>query len=218
MEDWLVDYRNRAGFPVEFTLVVASGATIADLVDKALYKLSEFRYDLVIFMGGVNDLTHKPRGRKARPVFTDVDNLVDVMYSKLEWAHHVLSRWCNLVAIGLLTGLDLEVYNRRFRGIERDYSQAQEIINEGMITLNKAIASLNESSGAISPRILDTIHNRVRTTYYHKYFKFRDGLHPTPKLLAKWAFKIVAAMGSNFGFHYPPCLTYWPECIFQTAF
>ena len=206
----LAEYINRAGFPIEFTLIVASGATIADLVDKALHRLSEHRYDLVIFMGGVNDLTTKPRGRKAQPVFTNAENLVEVMFRKMEWAHHVLRRWCDHVAIGLLVGLDLEVYNRRFRGIERDYSHAQIVINEGMITLNKAIASLNESSGTIAPWTLDTIHNRIRSTYYHKYFKFRDGLHPTPKLMAKWAFKIVAAMGSNFGYYYPPGMTYWP--------
>ena len=77
-----------------------------------------------------------------------------------------------------------------------------------MITLNKAIASLNSDTGTLAPWTLDTVHNQTRNNYYHKYYKMYDGLHPTPKLRAKWAFKIVAAIGRNLGYSYPPGMKY----------
>ena len=51
IQERLHAYIYRARFPIDITLVVAPGATIADLVKKALHKLSKYQYDLVIFMG-----------------------------------------------------------------------------------------------------------------------------------------------------------------------
>ena len=38
--------------PIDITLETVSGATIAELLNQALFILSQRRYDLVIFMGG----------------------------------------------------------------------------------------------------------------------------------------------------------------------
>ena len=45
-------YNTRAGFPIDITLETVSGATIAELLNQAIFILSQGRYGLVIFMGG----------------------------------------------------------------------------------------------------------------------------------------------------------------------
>ena len=45
--------------------------------------------------------------------------------------------------MSLLVGLDLHRYNSRNRVDHRDYSHYQMVLDEGLVVLNKAIASLN---------------------------------------------------------------------------
>ena len=108
------------------------------------------------------------------------------------------------VAICRLVGLDINTYHERHqrrngsRGHRTDHSHAQGIIDEAMIYLNKAIASLNTDSNVLAPWTLDTVHYQIRHRYIHKYFKLKDGLHLTNTLRARWAYKIVKAVCQNY--------------------
>ena len=199
---------------IQIKLIFVPGANIVSLTEAAIQELRTYQYDMVLLMGGVNDLTRKQRGGTVQPIFHEVDRLVDTLYDRFEWSRWQLARWCGKVAIGRLVGLDINRYNERYqrrsggRGIVTDHSHAQGVIDEAMIYLNKAIASLNTDSNVLAPWTLDTVHYQIRHRYVHKYFKLKDGLHLTNTLRARWAYKIVKAVCQNFWLPLPVAYGY----------
>ena len=104
--------------------------------------------------------------------------------------------------IAHLIGIDLHAYNEYTGGRATDYSAHQAIINEGIVLLNKSIASLNTDTDSSSPWHLDTIHYHFQNRVIHKYFKMYDGLHPTPKLKRVWIRKLLEAICRNLGYFF----------------
>ena len=63
-----------SGFPIIANFIVLSGANLKAIGDKALEMVETYKYDLVIILGGVNDLSRKtPRGQPLIPVYGSVD-------------------------------------------------------------------------------------------------------------------------------------------------
>ena len=192
-----------SGLPIKVNILHIPGANLHKIEERALSELRMYRYDLVLIMGGVNDLTRRTsRGLPLIPVYDSVDYLVSDMYSRFERIKNTLAPWGAKVVISLLIGIDLEMYNEYTRGPTTDYTHHQTIINEGMIHLNKAIASLNTDTHSLSPWILDTVHYYVRHKVIHKYTKLYDGLHPTPTLRYTWTKKILVSICKNLGFYF----------------
>ena len=187
------------GLPIHVNLLFFPGADIHQLVQHALEELKRFHYDMILFIGGVNDLSSKgPRGR-AIPKYNSQEELVEEMFGKFETAQKSLAGWCRRVVVSLLVGLDFSRYNSRNRVDHRDYSHYQSIVDDGLVILNKAIASLNTDSGTLNPWVLDTVHYRTKQGYLHKYFKLSDGLHLSNTLRERWVYKMVTSVCSAFG-------------------
>ena len=143
MQNILVGDVKDTALPIHVNLLFFSGADIEQLTQHALKELQRFHYDMVMFVGGVNDLsTRGPRGR-AMPKYTTHDHLVADMFDKFDRAQKQLAGWCKRVVMSLLVGLDIHRYNSRNRVDHRDYSHFQKVLDEGLVVLNKAIASLN---------------------------------------------------------------------------
>ena len=204
MDNVLRYYEGLSRQNIRIKLIFVPGANIVSLTQVAVQELRSYQYDMVLLMGGVNDLTRKLRGGTVQPVFQEVDTLVDTLYDRFEWSRWQLGRWCRKVAIGRLVGLDINRYNQRYQrrngsgGLVTDYSHAQGVIDEAMIYLNKAISSLNTDSDVLAPWTLDTVHYQLMQRYITKYFKLKDGLHLTNTLRARWAYKIVKAVCQNY--------------------
>ena len=185
--------------PIHVNLLFYPGANIEQFTQHALKELQRFHYDMVLFIGGVNDLsTRGPRGR-AIPKYTTHDQLVDELYEKFDRAQKQLAGWCKRVVMSLLVGLDIQRYNSKNRVDHRDYSHYQMVLDEGLVVLNKAIASLNTDSDTLNPWVLDTVHYRTKQGYLHKYYKLSDGLHLTNTLRSRWVYKMVTSVCNAFG-------------------
>ena len=192
-----------SGLPIRVNIIYIPGANLHRLGQRALQELMIYRYDLVVIMGGVNDLTRRPpRGHPIIPVYDSVDYLVSDMYGKFERVKALLAPWGAKVVVCLLVGIHLQTYNDYRSGPPTSYEHHQGVINEGMILLNKAIASMNMDTNSLSPWILDTVHYYVRHRIIHKYDKLYDGLHPTPTLRYIWAKKLLVAICRNLGFNF----------------
>ena len=187
------------GLPIHVNLLFYPGANIAQLTQHALVELQRFHYDMILFIGGVNDLTDKGHRGRAVPKYNSQDRLVEEMFDKFERARNSLGGWCRRVVMSLLVGLDLQRYNSRNRIDSRDYSHYQQVIDQGLVILNKAIASLNMDAESPNPWVLDTVHYRTRWGYVHKYYKLSEGLHLSKTLRNRWVYKMVCAVCINFG-------------------
>ena len=76
--------------PIHVNLLFYPGANIEQLTQHALKELQRFHYDMVLFIGGVNDIsTRGPRGR-AIPKYTTHHQLVDKLYEKFDRAQKLV--------------------------------------------------------------------------------------------------------------------------------
>ena len=92
-------------------------------------------------------------------------------------------------------GLDIQIYNK---DVERDETKVmQEVINEGLPTLNAAIDSINMNANVKGPWLSDTIHNLTNGRRIHKYKRFSDGIHPRKDCCELWAKKIIKAVEAD---------------------
>ena len=59
------------------------------------------------------------------------------------------------------------------------------------------IASFNNANGVVSPWLQNSIHSLLRGKRRHKYFNFRDGLHPDVRTQEEWSKLIANAIVTN---------------------
>ena len=110
-----------------------------------------------------------------------------------------------------LIALDIAVYNNRPRckkgtglyltnwkeGI-LDHPK-QQIVNEGVISTNDTLLTLNTTQKMSTPLIHHSIlkRNRANSPYKHMYTKLEDGLHPFDQTAAGWANAIAKVVAKN---------------------
>ena len=146
--------------PIDITYVVLYGARIQKLTNEAI-KLSLLNdYDLVLILGGVNNLSHKHSSGRITPIYYDSQHLLHSLSNQFTIAQSSFfdNVWVPKLIFAKVCGLDVEKYNRFKTGSSPDYSQPQQVINQGILQLNQSISVLNTAAGTISPWITDDIH------------------------------------------------------------
>ena len=185
------------GADAKFSVLMKVGARIHELVYVALHLLQSHSFDMIFFMGGVNNLSCK-HSRCITPTYTDVPNLVDHMFDNFTWAYYKLKPHCKKVVLCHLIGLNFAMYNQFKWSQCCQYPDEQSVVNEGVILVNQAITMMNQDNGVVAPWTQDTVHNLVNGRRVHRYNKLYDGLHPSNELMTQWAKLIVKSAITNF--------------------
>ena len=166
-------------------------------IDRIFYDaethLRDFKYDMIILLGGVNHLTMLSKNKTVIPIFNDVPNLVENLTDNLTWFKNAISHFGHSLVICQLTGIDLNRYNHT----TGQFSAQQNVLNEGVVLVNRVIVNMNEESGLVGPWLQNTIHALHKGRRIHKYLRFRDGLHPDAATMTLWSRLIVKSIITN---------------------
>lgn len=189
---------------LSFRVIMMPGARLNTLALKTLTELSYcdlYTYNLIIIVGGVNNLTklaYKPT-RHAVPRFTSLHDLVNVTLLEMEKAIGKIKTYSDIpVALASVTGIDLVGYSPLYYG---KLFRWQPLIDETIVMLNNRIRGLNRMNGLRTPDLSSDVHRcsghggRYRTHYIHLH----DGLHPGYRLRFKWTDKIISFCAGLFG-------------------
>lgn len=152
--------------------------------------------DIIIVLAGICDVTSLDRTTRIATVTTpDIDKMVeDYEYMMETVQHHIKVMTVGPVpklAFGQLIGMDLAVFNRR-----KEVDTNQEILDNGILRINAAIAAFNSKNGASTPWLATDVHhnrkNGRKITRYHRLAE--DGIHLTDDLKDKWAVALDKAI------------------------
>lgn len=194
---------DRTSLNPSFRDIMAPGAKLGDLALKTIAELSyhdSCHYNLVILVGGINNLTklsYKPT-RHAIPRFKSCGNLIDYTRREMEKAISKIKRHFNIpVALASLSGINLVNHSPHYYA---ELFNLQPLIDESIVALNKLIRGINQMNGLRTPDLSSDVHRcsgrggHYRTHYTQLY----DGLHPGFPLRNRWADKIISYCGWTF--------------------
>ena len=154
--------------------------------------IRSFRPTLVIIMMGICDLTRRDKATTHTWLrFTTVEESVDyVMAQAHKSLSHIRSLGSYRVSYATLTGLDLSQYNLRVQHLsppQPDLQQAQNILNNSVLEINRRIIELNKITGLPTTWTASYVHDYFKHRYHHYYNRLSDGCHPTPNAVTYWA-------------------------------
>ena len=167
---------------IKVTVRFSPGARLDRIFYDAETHLRDFKYDMIILLGGVNHLTMLSKNKTVIPIFSD-----------LTWFKNAISHLGHRLVICQLTGIDLNRYNHT----TGQFSAQQNVLNEGVVLVNRVIVNMNEESGLVGPWLQNTIHALHKGRRIHKYLRFRDGLHPDAVTMTLWSRLIVKSIITN---------------------
>ena len=127
------------------------------------------------------------------------------MIGAMPYAKEILKPLTNLLVFCQFPAIVLDKYNKW----ETEFTAQQEIIDDGIIHLNRVVSALNYDTDCFIPFLLEQVHCMTRGRRYNKYAKLYDGLHPDMELADVWAKNIVTAAIKNhhyYGYQMPDCI------------
>ena len=149
---------------------------ISGIAKNGVRDCSQYHYDKVYLMAGINNLTKRSQGY-AVPKYTNGDILVHETVDELYKARTKVEALAREVIVCEMVGLCFKSYND---GMESHaYPEEQAILNSAIVRVNGHVRKMNDDRGLYSPQIADIVHKKRGTNrYQHRYgIALHDGLH-----------------------------------------
>lgn len=180
----------------EWRVIVSRGKGLHDLVYHAVKMAYRERYDTIIFMGGICNVTVKNRENReiiVRPM--ERRFLVHSLISEIQPAVEMLRTLTGRVIFATTYGVELERYNRHVYG--KSVNPITEMDNQIKVDqtvdiLNRELAKVNNQWRQPTIRLSNGIHHRRKNgSICTSYRLLRDGCHPGRELLRDHAEMII---------------------------
>lgn len=165
-----------------------SGATLHYLAMRAIDIIAKHRPDVILIMGGINDITVLNRfTRRVSLISTTTAVIIDHLITRINQAKSLIfaASPSTKIVIGGIIGINLNMYNRRL-GI----SPLQPTVDNAITAVNSYIRQLNHDAQVPHPRITSKVHTWRRGRRKNFYSRLTDGLHPNNLVLENWAHQI----------------------------
>lgn len=183
-------FANDHSLNIDYSVYYFPGAQLHTLANEAVeILLRQKQFHLTIIAGGINNITklnHNP-SKHAVPRKGCIQDLVEYAIDEMKFAVQKVKCATDMpVVLASVAGIDLATYSPQYKD---DFADLQIVIDRSIVEINHRIRGLNRSNSLPTLDFSSHIHRclgkggRYRTHYTH----FKDGLHPTPELLAKWA-------------------------------
>ena len=182
----VLDAKNSTG--MRLSVRFYPGAGIARLTTEAAAHLSGAPDDVIIFMGGVNDITTKDhRTRRVHLTKTNVDVLTQHLTGLVDESEATLTaRFPSATVIyAPIIGLSLPVYL-----YDNDHGH-QNAVNEAVLNFNRHVIGINRRRTKPTPWTAAVVHKNRHKKVEHHYGYLVDGLHPGHYVLDHWAKAIL---------------------------
>lgn len=173
----------------DITVYSYPGARLSKLVMKSVEVIYAKKPSLVIYLGGVNDLTQLDRRtRRVSLRYPTTSKFKALLSTVMMSARSLFAlEFPNLViTFGGLIGLDMSRYNE-LPCSEED----QRFINNTVIEANRMIRIYNRLEGAPHVYFSSKVHRWIKGVSEHHYEHLIDGLHPDCIVLKHWAHQIL---------------------------
>lgn len=165
-----------------------SGAKLYQLATRALDIISRHQPDVILLMGGINNLTILDRHtRRVSLISTSRGVMINHLIHKINEAKAlIMCAYPNIkLIIGGIAGMCINTYNR-LPGVATN----QWLLDDTITAINAYIRQLNRDSGVPHPRLTSKIHTWRHGRRRHVYKRLYDGLHPGDLILLSWARQI----------------------------
>lgn len=165
-----------------------SGAKLHQLADRACNIIYRHRPDVVLLMGGINNLTILNRHtRRVSLISTSRGVMINYLIQQINEAKAlILGAYPDTkLIIGGIAGMCINTYNR-LPGVAPN----QWLLDDTITAINAYIRQMNRDSGVPHPRLTSKIHTWRHGRRRHVYKRLYDGLHPSDLVLHSWARQI----------------------------
>ena len=153
------------------------------------------KYDFLYLLGGNEHMVCVDSETIISP-YGWVGEFVDKMYDQLFETRNTLFEVTYRPVICELIGLNFAECNATSEDVSSD---SQQTTDQGILHLNRAIASLNKDIDVISPWFGTTLHSIIHHKLHHKYRKLEDGYYLNEDLQKTWATLLAKSMVKNCG-------------------
>lgn len=160
------------------------GSNLNEIALRSMKEIYRHKPKLVIYMGGIVDLTKKDPTTKALSIrYTNSAKMVDHMVKSMDAIRYLLkSVFPNMVVIFAgVCGADLHMYTRK-PGI----SPEQDVLDSSILELNRAIRHNNLLAEVPHPYFTSKVHKWMGGRCHHRYHLLFDGLHPGQVVIKQW--------------------------------
>lgn len=168
------------------------GARLAKLILKSVQVIYASKPKLVVYLGGVNDLTQiDATTRRVSLRFPNTSKFIALLSTAMTSPRSLLGlEFPGLViTFGGIIGLDMSRYNGYPCSMED-----QAMINSTVIEANKMIRIYNRLEGAPHVYFSSKVHRWIKGSSEHHYEHLVDGLHPNRIILNHWACQVFAGL------------------------
>lgn len=161
-----------------------AGCRLSDIGIRSMKEITRYRPKLVIYMGGIVDLTKKNHVTKALSVrYENSAKMVEEFTQTMNALRHLLkASYPNMIVIFAgVCGCDMNMYAGK-PGIAVD----QHFLDSSVLELNRSIRHNNMLAVVPHPYFTNKVHKWIAGRCQHRYHLLFDGLHPSDIVLRQW--------------------------------
>ena len=175
------------------------GANLQELLRQTKEIINDKPSEAIYIFGGICSITEKVKGVISLPhetsdeIYQTTKDLLKAVITDLDKYDATPVVLCPIIGVDLNrmnAGKDEELKRKRTR-MEKHIKQ--DMLDEGILKLNKYIKMLNTERGHRIPEMASVIHKHHgggcenKYNYKHNYQKLEDGVHPNEATVKYWA-------------------------------
>lgn len=160
------------------------GCKLSEIAVRSMKEITSYRPKLVIYMGGIVDLTKKNPVTKTLYVrHNNISKMTEEMNQTMNAIRCLLkSAFPNTTVIFAgVCGCDMNMYMKK-PGIAVD----QTFLDTSVLELNQYIRHNNMLAEVPHPYFTNKVHKWISGRCHHRYHLLFDGLHPGDVVLRQW--------------------------------
>lgn len=161
-----------------------AGCKLSDIAVRSMKEITAYRPQMVVYMGGIVDLTKK--NPVAKTLYVRQDNIAKMTEEMMQIMNSIRcllkSAFPKMIVIfGGVCGCDMNMYMRK-PGIAID----QHLLDSSVLELNRCIRHNNMLAEVPHPYFTSKVHKWISGRCHHRYHLLFDGLHPSDIILRQW--------------------------------